>query len=510
MSVSETQHFDYLIMGSGMAGLTVAALLAKAGYRVATLEQHESPGGYAHTFALGNYHFSAQVHYIWGCGDGEPINEFLKKVELDKVITFEKLDAQGYDHAMLPDGQRIRFPYGLENIVNNIDAVYPGERKKIERFMQIVSKMYDEISQLPYKMHWWHYFTKGFQCPITFRYHRKTLQDVFDECGLSRQVQAVLCCQSGDLGAPPEVLSVMAYVSLFVGYNRGAYYPTKHFKFMTETIAEFINDQSGCAVFYNTEVTDIEISKKEIRSVKTKDGRTFTANNYICNIDPQKTAKIIGLNYFNKRQVESLSYEYSPSAFMIYLGLKDINLQDYGFGALNIWQLSDWDMNEMWKNQMAGNFEKPWLFLSTPYLKTPDKTSTPLGCANLEIGTLTSYQYFKKLLDQSPEFYKQEKQRIADQFIDSVAKDFILRLRDHIDVMAVGTPLTNEKFVGAPFGNCYGSIMTPDNLGLKRLKCDTPWPNFYWCNASSGYAGVYGTVITGMYVYEELTGDKLI
>ena len=44
--------FDDIIIGSGMAGLAVGSLLAKAGRRVAVLEAHDQPGGYAHTFQV--------------------------------------------------------------------------------------------------------------------------------------------------------------------------------------------------------------------------------------------------------------------------------------------------------------------------------------------------------------------------------------------------------------------------------------------------------------------------
>src|ERR1700712_783386 len=47
-----TTHTDYdiIIIGAGMGGLTAAALLAHAGYRVLTLEGHIAPGGCASSF----------------------------------------------------------------------------------------------------------------------------------------------------------------------------------------------------------------------------------------------------------------------------------------------------------------------------------------------------------------------------------------------------------------------------------------------------------------------------
>ena len=75
-------------------------------------------------------------------------------------------------------------------------------------------------------------------------------------------------------------------------------------------------------------------------------------------------------------------------------------------------------------------------------------------------------------------------------------------------VKTVGTSTTNEDFVMTPQGNAYGSTMTPEQVSLDRLKAKTPFKNFWWCNASSGWAGMYGTVSTGSQLYMDLTGDE--
>ena len=56
---------DYLIVGSGLAGLSFGALMARAGHSVRVLEAHYLPGGYGHTFDVGGrYRFNAQFHYV--------------------------------------------------------------------------------------------------------------------------------------------------------------------------------------------------------------------------------------------------------------------------------------------------------------------------------------------------------------------------------------------------------------------------------------------------------------
>ena len=509
--------YDYIIMGTGISALTAACLLANAGKRVCMLEAHDRPGGYGHSFRQGDYWFCAQIHYIYGCAPGKPVYEFLKKVGLERDITFELYDTNGYDHMIMPDGKRVPIPYGYDKLVDNVAAAYPNQREPMQRFVRILENLRREGRNVPdRKIKWWEIITKGpFQAPTYLRLWMKnaTLQDVFNECGLSKEAQAVIIANMGDMMAPPNELSIFAFTGLFGGYNTGAYYPTKHFKYVIDRYAAFITSHPGCHIYYETRVKSVTIDDDHdnVSGVVTSDGKVFKAAKYICNIDPQYTAeKLIGWQQFPKSFQKSLKYTYSPAGIMLYLGFKPgFDLREHNFGKFNIWHLTQWDMNNMWREQLLEhNFTNPWFFISTPALHTSDPGNTPPGCQNMEVATLASYEYFARLQEKSYADYNREKTKLADRLLDLVEQYHVPDLRKYLAVKAIGTSTTNDDFCIAPFGNAYGSHLNPKQIGLNRLKSQTPFENLFWCNASSGFAGFHGTTGTGMSLYMDLTGDR--
>lgn len=500
--------YDYVIIGAGLSALSVGALLANAGKRVCLLEAHDVPGGYAHTFHMNGFDFCAQLHYIWGCAPGERIYAFLKHLGLEQEITFEKYNPAGYDHIALPDNRKVFIPCGFDKLVENIAALFPSQKSNLIKFVSILEKIYQEAGRLPRNATKWQYLRHAYKYTTIVKYRNYTLQNLFDACHLSSEIQAILSATSGNFMAPPEELSLLAFTMLFAGYNDGAYYPSQHYKKFVEGIANAITKHAGCHIFYETKVTEIVTTKEKVSQVLTADKKMFTAPNFICNMDPQQASHMIGRHKFPSASLPALSYDYSPASFIIYLGLKNIDLEQYGFGNHNIWHLSQWNMNKAWQEMRRNCFDSPWIALSTPTLHTAASGVAPKGCHILELTTTANYDWFKDLYDNDPPQYRAKKRQLSERLLDIVQERYIPNLRQYIALKVVGTPTTNEHFCLAPRGNSYGAHITPKNISASRLTATSPWKNFYWCNASSGYGGVYGTVYTGMQLYQDLTQDN--
>lgn len=129
------EQFDYVVLGAGLGGLSAAACLASQGNRVAVLEQHYLPGGCCHTFSYGDYSFCADVHYIYQCGKGQTVDQFLNYIEREVPFKSEAIN-------LIPNQvglKRIGFRTALPNLfLVGASAGYPSVPGVISNGMCVV------------------------------------------------------------------------------------------------------------------------------------------------------------------------------------------------------------------------------------------------------------------------------------------------------------------------------------------------------------------------------------
>ncbi|MEA5568737.1 phytoene desaturase family protein [Anabaena sp. UHCC 0399] len=506
---------NYLIVGSGLSALVFGSLMAKSGKKVQILEAHEHPGGFGHTFTMAKkYKFNAQLHYVWDCGEGQTVNRVLKKLEIDKQVTFERYEPDGFDHMRMPS-YSLNIPSESQELIRRLSHLFPQNSPQIRKFILEVNKISQGLKILSPPIIPSELFKYLAEVSSAVMYLNSTLQDVFNKFKLPQEAQTLLALQWPDFLLPPDQLSFYAWVILFTSYQKGAFYPTQHFEYVINSLVKVIEENDG-EVHLNLEVTDFIVTNKTITGVKATNRTNhqnyeFTGENIICNIDPQKAAQMIGIENFSSKILKKLKYEYSPSNYMAYCVVKDIDLRDYGFGKWNTFHTGHRDLNEAFYQMYdRHDFSNPSFAITTPTLMTNHHRDCPEGCQIIEFLTVANYDYFQNLQQTNKKAYRQKKAEILNSILDVVEKTYIPDFRKYLVFTITGSPTTNERFCWCPKGNSYGSNLTPQNMGISRLNYETSLKNFYFCNASSGYPGFAPTFWTGAILYQKLSGDVIL
>lgn len=63
---------DIIIIGAGIAGLAAGCYAQMNGYRTEIFELHNQPGGLCTAWERKGYTFDGCIHYLFGCGPGQP------------------------------------------------------------------------------------------------------------------------------------------------------------------------------------------------------------------------------------------------------------------------------------------------------------------------------------------------------------------------------------------------------------------------------------------------------
>ncbi|MBW4626582.1 MAG: NAD(P)/FAD-dependent oxidoreductase [Brasilonema octagenarum HA4186-MV1] len=141
------QDSDVIVIGSGIGGLTAAALLARYGKRVIVCESHTIPGGAAHTFRRRGFEFDSGPSFYCGltsAGSLNPVKQVLDVLgESLESVPYDPLGLYHFPEASLPVySNQSRYREELTKIT-------PQGAKEFKRFEERLLPLYDAMKGIP-------------------------------------------------------------------------------------------------------------------------------------------------------------------------------------------------------------------------------------------------------------------------------------------------------------------------------------------------------------------------
>ncbi len=508
--------YDAIVIGSGSGGLSAALAMARAGRRVAVFEQHYLPGGYSQTFTMKGFAFSPGVHYIGGLEPGGRLRAIYEGLGIADDLTFLQINPDGYDHAII-GAERFDFPNGRERLAERLKQRFPREANGIDRYLEVVCAISDEIGNALPADRWTDRLMLPLRMPTALRYGLRPLSSVLDRFLHNPLLKAILSIQAGDHGMAPSRAPTALHAGVLGYYMNGACYPRGGACSIGAAFIKGLREHGG-EIFLRQEVTRILVEQGRAIGVRLADGTEVRADAVVSNADPGVTwGRLVAPEDISaqlRRRVAGTRY--SVSTLSLFCAV-DMDLRAAGLDSGNCWFSRSFDIEAVYD---YGNAERiapedvvPGLFLSATTLKDPGLRRDRIH--TVEVMSLASYEAFRRWEGRSPgddDGYHELKDAVTERILDAI-ECFVPGFRDRIVFKALGTPLTNHRFVASTHGGIYGTEKTLRNLGPFSYPVSTEIAGLFECGASTLSPGVMGVTGSGLAAARAVLGcsfDELL
>jgi prolycopene isomerase len=477
-----SDRYDAIVIGSGIGGLNCGAFLTRAGMKVLVLEKHDRIGGYAHSFKRRSFTFESSVHSVSMNPNGV-IMYMLRLLGIDRMVQPRELHSM---FSIQSPNMTMSVPARYWEIVEFLNATFPGQREQIGNLIKEAHTFYDHIAAPIFRFE--EMFTPE-DTVFVSRFHNQSYQQFIQNIITDGSLRELLFGQWPYIGSTPEYApSLFSFMMFLIHLFEGSHSCAGGFATLAGALASVITGRGG-AVKTKAEVQELFIEHGKIRAVKTVAGDLYETKIAVSNVSPYILhTRMIGQKDQGRRWVRRLSLlNPSLSSVIVYLGLKK-EFYDFIPDNIRFWYGTA-DYKRIFTRIMADRKEPIDHLIM---LKVRDNSEYP---------TLTLMNFVRKSFSAD---WKSEKMAVAERMI---AKADALHpgLKNAIEVMEVGSPDTFERYTANTDGALYGFENNKSMYHEAKMPIKTHCANLY----QTGHWGKPGCGIWNVMI-NSYTASKVI
>ena len=502
---SPEEKWDYIVIGSGMGGMTTAAMLSHFGKKVLVLEQHYVPGGFTHTFRRRGYEWDVGVHAV-----GEVTIHTLPGRILHS-LTEGKLEwndlGEHYEEMYYPDNFTIRFPNHPKKFKKILLEKFPNEKEAIEEYFRLIREV--SASMRPYYLSrilpkWASSLGDATLAQKAQKFLTMKTQDVILSLTENYQLQQIFVAQWGYYGSLPKDSSFAMQALVVRHFSHGGYYPIGGSGVIAQRLLHKVTESGGwtriCA-----DVKEIMIEKGKAVGVEMVDGEKIYAQKIVSATGVLSTiTRLLPSELQQEEWVQKIQSDTrpSPAHICLYIGFKG-DIRKAGCSGANKWFWKTWEMKDReWDfNREDAKDNCPLLYCSFPSLKDPKHDPGEEQRHTGEVVTFVPWDSFEKWKNSKWRKRGEDYEVLKKELQETMLKQFLEnmpQLEAFIDYVELSTPLSTEFFNRSMKGAIYGIEPTPERFQNPWLRPKSPIPNLYLSGSDIASVGVIGAMMGGV------------
>lgn len=449
-----SKNYDVIVVGAGNGGLAAALAVLNAGKSCLVLEKHNLPGGFATSFVRGRFEFEASLHEFNGIGSKEnpgSCGKLFNSLGVGEKIEWVPLH-EAYRLISLEEKIDVTVPLGKEKVIALGDKLCPDGSKYMKDFLDLSGKIADAMTYLnechgypdPEIMK-----TKYIDYMTTCSY---SFKEVMDKLNYPPIIRQVLSGYWSYLGAKEDDLSFVHLANMIYSYfAKGACVPTLRSHGLSLAFCERIHELGG-DIYFNSKVEKILTDETgHVSGVKLANGQEYYARHVIANCSPHNVySTMLDKKAIPEKALKLANYrKFAGRGFTIFLGLNK-SPDELGINEHSYFVYSSSDNIKVYKQMgqlphTAGQ--------ATVCLNRALPNCSPKGTTILYMTTLFTEDAWSKVSEKDYVKMKNEMARgLIKQFEDAVH----VNLHDHIEELAIASPITYAHYCLQPQGVIYG------------------------------------------------------
>ena len=468
--LSQQESADVIVIGSGIGGLTAAALLQERGISTLVFEKNRYPGGSCSSFQRQGYRFDAGASVFYGFGDNSTSGtlnlhtRIFRKLGVEVQTIFDPVQI----HYHLPNGFALPAYYDRHAFFDALAARFPHEAEGIKNFYRELTEVYEILSSMPAGSleDVMHLLSVGAANPLktvalalkSFRSMGKTARRYIHDEELLRfiDIEAYSWAVQDAVATP----LVNAGICLADRHFGGINYPVGGSGAIPAALVRGI-EKFGGRICYQAEVAEILTENGEARGVRLADGTEHSAKAVISNATVWDTFNRLITD--ERYRVDEKKFLRAPSWFQLFLGV-DASVIPAGFHVHHI-LVDDWKSY----NKHGGT-----IYFSAPTILDPSLAPAGKHIVHAFVtGEVEQWEHYER----GSQAYLDAKEAYAAMII-SRTESILPGLSKAVELKVLATPLTHERYLNR-FKGSYGPLLKPGQNILQKPQNSTPIKNLF-------------------------------